>query len=203
MWQLRKKALRLTERLHFGELNQLNGCGRAEREAGCVRRAEELSGKRPQFLLPRLNLFSFFLLYWWSSDPSLPLSPFSKSIFSLKCSALSLSSPLFLPYTSFFFILVKSLSALLLPLWLLSLFSQSLYSTQADTQPVGARWDETKLDWRSHGVNAQELYSLLEPIRIALTYIYLILFILNHTGSGSSLEQIPAASSLRAGGVKH
>lgn len=45
MWQPRKKLLRLTERLHFGELNQLNGCGRAAREAGCVRRAEELSGK--------------------------------------------------------------------------------------------------------------------------------------------------------------
>ena len=29
-----KKMLRLTERLHFGELNQLNGCGRAERKAG-------------------------------------------------------------------------------------------------------------------------------------------------------------------------
>lgn len=58
--------------------------------------------KTPQFLLPRLNLFSFFSLYWWSSDPSLSLSHFSKSIFSLKCSALSLSSPLFHPYASFF-----------------------------------------------------------------------------------------------------
>lgn len=38
-----KTQLRLTERLHFGELNQLNGCGRAERQAGCVHRAEELS----------------------------------------------------------------------------------------------------------------------------------------------------------------
>lgn len=40
-----KKLLRLTERLHFGELNQLNGCERVEGEAGYVRRAEELSGK--------------------------------------------------------------------------------------------------------------------------------------------------------------
>lgn len=45
----KKKLPRLPERLHFGELNQLNGCGRADREAGCVRRAEELSGKRLGF----------------------------------------------------------------------------------------------------------------------------------------------------------
>lgn len=140
MWQLRKKLLRLTERLYFGELNQLNGCGRAAREAGCVRRAEELSGKRLSFSCQGWIFFSFLLLYWWSSDPSLSLSHFSKSIFSLKCSALSAFSSLCL-----FFILVKSLSALSAPtLTFISFFlNHSAADGPTDTQPVRPRWDKT------------------------------------------------------------
>lgn len=147
MWQLRKKLLSLTERLHFGELNQLNGCGRAEREAGCVCQAEEFSGKR---LLPRLNLFFFlFLLYWWSSDPSLSLSHFSKSIFSLKCPALSL---LFFSFLYLFFYFGQiTFSSSAPALTFISLFPQSLCCRQTDwwtdTQPVRPRWDEAGPRW--------------------------------------------------------
>lgn len=60
------------------------------------------------------------LLSWRSSEPSLALS-FSKSIFSLNCSARSQFST-FPPPKPHFFILVKPLSALFAPLRLSSFF---------------------------------------------------------------------------------
>lgn len=101
MWQLRKKRLRLTERLHFGELNQLNGCGRAEREAGCVHRAEELSGKRLSF---SCQGWIFYLSFRFIGAALTHRSLFLifQSRFSLLSVLLSLASPLFL-LRSFFF----------------------------------------------------------------------------------------------------
>lgn len=127
MWQPRKKLLRLTERLHFGELNQLNGCGRAAREAGCVRRAEELSGKCLSF---SCQGWTFFLSLCFIGGALTRCSLFLifQSRFSLLSVLLSLSVLSFFFPMPFFFILVKSLSALLLPLLLSSFFSQSLYS---------------------------------------------------------------------------
>lgn len=101
--------------------------------------------KTPQFLLPRLNLLSFFSLYWCSSDPSLPLSHFSKSIFSLKCSAFSrfsTFSSLFL-----FFPLVKSLLALLLPLWLIASFFLKHSMADRQTDRHSASQSEMRQSW--------------------------------------------------------
>lgn len=146
MWQLRKKLLRLTERLHFGELNQLNGCGRAEREAGCVHRAEELSGKRLSF---SCQDWIFYLSFRFIGAALTRRSLFLifQSRFSLLSVLLSLASPLFLLY-SFFFPLVKSLLALLLTLWLIASFflKHSMADRQTDTQPVRVRWDKAGHD---------------------------------------------------------
>lgn len=160
MWQQRKKKLlRLTERLHFGELNQLNGCGRAERKAGCVRRLKSSQENASVSLAKAESFFPLSFLYWWSSDPSLSLSHFSKSIFSLKCSALSQSSAFsslclfFLYFWSNHFQLFCFYFDFHLP------FSQSLYRRHTDTQPVRPRWEKTgpryKVRCGSSGVKAE------------------------------------------------
>lgn len=151
MWQLGKKLLRLTERLHFGELNQLNGCGRAESGEGSWMRPPGWRAlrKRPQFLLPRLNLLSFFLLYWCRSDPSLPLSHFSKSIFSLKCSAFSRFSTfsslfLFFPFGQITF--SSSAHTLTYSFFFPQTLDGRQTDRQTDTQPVRVRWDKAGHD---------------------------------------------------------
>lgn len=104
----------------------------------------------PHFLLPRLNLFSFSLLYWWSSDPSLSLCHFSKSIFSLKCSALSQFSAFFIPLPLFFLFWSNHFRLFFLdPLWLSSHFSQSLFRRQTDWVIMFAL-DPTASMQRSH-----------------------------------------------------
>lgn len=118
--------------------------------------------KMPQFLLPRLNLFSFSLLYWWSSDPLLSLSHFSKSIFSLKCSALSFSSQLFLPYAIFFYFGQITFSSSAPTFTFIFFFSITLQSVTQTDRPkdTGQRF---VVHSGSHRVRPEE--SLLEPIR--------------------------------------
>lgn len=123
--------------------------------------------KKPQFFLPILNLFFFLslsLLSRWSSEPSLALSHFSKSIFSLNCSALSQFSAFSSPMPRFFiYILVKSLSALCAPtLTFISFFPpQSLYSRQTG---------RNTLDKDIRFPLDPTVKSVLEPIRGVLTY---------------------------------
>lgn len=145
MWQLRKKLLRLTERLHFGELNQLNGCGRAEREAGCVHRAEELSGKRLSF---SCQDWIFYLSFRFIGAALTRRSLFLifQSRFSLLSVLLSLASPLFLLY-SFFFPLVKSLLALLLTLWLIASFFLKHSMADRQTDRHSASQSEMRQSW--------------------------------------------------------
>lgn len=164
MWQLRKKLLRLTERLHFGELNQLNGCGRAEREAGCVRRAEELSGKCLSF---SCQGWIFFLSLCFIGEALTRRSLFLifQSRFSLLSVLLSLSSLLFLPCASFYFGQI-TFSSSAHTLTFISFFS---ITQQTDRQTP--RWGKTgprfKVCSRSCSVKAEEwshYLSLLEEI---------------------------------------
>lgn len=149
MWQLRKKLLRLTERLHFGELNQLNGCGRAEREAGCVHRAEELSGKRLSF---SCQDWIFYLSFRFIGAALTRRSLFLifQSRFSLLSVLLSLASPLFLLYSFFFPFGQITFSSSAHTLTYSFFFPQTLdgrqTDRQTDTQPVRVRWDKAGHD---------------------------------------------------------
>lgn len=91
-----KKLARLRAGLHFGELNQLNGCVRAGGGARCGWRA---LGKTPQFLFPVLNPFFFFVLVFRRALNSLC------SRFSLLTAPLSRFSAFSFPHASiqFFF----------------------------------------------------------------------------------------------------
>lgn len=183
-----KKPLRLTKRLHFGELNQLNGCGRVEQEAGCVHRAEELSGKRLGF---SCQGWIFYLSFHFIGEALTRRSLFlifQSRFSSLKCFALSQFST----FSSLFFFfyfgpITFSCSD---PILNYFPFSKLLNSRQTERH-YRLRWEKTGRWFKVYFIAPQGILRrkevIIRPCLKDLTYrmkpSLCNLSVLNHTGS--------------------
>lgn len=145
MWQLRG-GCSVWQRLHFGELNQLNGCGRAEREAGYVWRLK--SSQENTLVSPAkaesVFFFLSFLCFIAEALTRHSLFLIFQSQFSLLSVLRSLSSTPFLLYLLVFSYFGQiTLSSSAPTLMFISFFSITQLQTETDGQALRPRWKET------------------------------------------------------------